>query len=173
MLAGDHAKYRHIRTNKRAWSQTEATGMDSLKDDSIKGAPEIYISEDSVLISANNALQNITVTITDTLYTDDLILSQHYDLIQTGMVERLDITRLPDGIYKITLSKAISGFYLFGYFAKGEQYEQEAETLDIPTLTANDKLKDIIHDIKGYRVSLSNIHKGGFYILDGKKYICR
>ena len=154
----NRAKYRHIRTNKKAWVR-EATS----DKDSISTGLEIYVSEDSVLITSEEPLFNIDITITDYLHDDAEMFSQHYTDMQPE--ERISLIDIPEGIYKIMLRELTTGGFLFGYFAKGEQYEEEAEALGIHTIIAP-KSADDIYDLSGRKVR--RVGKG-IYIIDRKK----
>ena len=154
----NRAKYRHVRTNKKAWVR-EATS----DNDSISMGLEIYISEDSVLITSEEPLFNIDITITDYLHDDAEMFHQHYPDMQPE--ERISIIDMPDGIYIITLRDLATGGFLFGYFAKGEQYEKEAEALGIPTIVAP-RNPDEVYDLSGRKVRRMG---KGIYIIDRKK----
>lgn len=164
LLAGNvnRAKYRHVRTNKKAWVR-EATS----DKDSISMGLEIYVSEDSVLITSEGPLFNIDITITDYLHDDAEMFHQHYPDLQPE--ERIPIIDMPEGIYKITLRDLATGGFLFGYFAKGEEYEEEAEALGIPTIFAP-KSADDVYDLSGRKVKTTG---KGLYIKGGKKIIIR
>jgi hypothetical protein len=174
LLAATKTKYHHVRTSKRAWSQVFAGGM----DDFVVHEPEIYVSDDSLLISVSDSLKNFIVTLTDYLHDNKEVISQQYDRLPSNTEERIAITDLSDGIYEITFSHVIFldpytklTFACFGYFAKGEQYEQQAEVLGISVPTAADKSKNIVHDINGRKVPLNAIHKGKIYIMGRKKIL--
>jgi hypothetical protein len=166
LLAFNKTKYHHVRTNKRAWSKSLCTDVDN----SIV-APDIYVSEDSVLIYINDFINDLKVSITDYLHANKEVIGQNYNWLYSQTEERIYIADLPEGIYKVNLYQISSNDSLFGYFAIGEQYEHEVEILGIPTLTVVNKSKNIIHDTKGCKIPLSSIRKGDIYIIDRKKVL--
>ena len=135
--------------------------------DSVVLGLEIYASADSVLITSKAPLFNIDITITDNLHDDAEVFSQHYADMQPE--ERIPITDMSEGIYKITLRNPATGGFLFGYFAKGEQYEKEAETLGVPTFIAP-RDTDNVYDLSGRKMQKAD---KGIYIINGKKILLR
>ena len=120
---GSRAGYRHVRTNKTAWVR-------SARCDTIASseAPDIYVSTDSLLIVFKPPFDQIDITIADHLHEGETPVFTHY----YGMIDeelRIPIDDIVEGVYKITICDRIEGGYVFGYFAKGEQYEQEVEAL--------------------------------------------
>lgn len=162
----DRGKYRHVRTNKKAWVRDATT-----ENDSVRMGQEIYVSEDSVLITSEEPLFNIGITISDHLHGDTEMYDQDYS--ELSAEERISIIDMPDGVYKITLRDLTASGFLFGYFAKGEQYEAEAEALweamSVPAINANGK-NGVVYDLSGRQVQ--SIGKG-VYIMDGKKVVIR
>ena len=69
--------------------------------------------------------------------------------------------------------------FMYGYFAKGDQYEAEVETLNdeisaAVTPVVEDRtglLDNTIYDLQGHRVTLQQLQEGQIYIQNGKKYL--
>ena len=66
---------------------------------------------------------------------------------------------------------------LFGYFAKGEQYEAEAETLNdeisAVTIVVEDRTglhDNAIYDLQGHHVAPQHLIEGQIYIQNGRKF---
>ena len=117
------ANYRHVRTNKSAWVRSARCDTVASSE-----APDIYVSPDSVLIIFKPPFGRVDVSITDVHDdTGDALFHHYYNM--TDEEERISIIDFPDGIYQITIRDDIEGGYVFGYFARGDQYEAEVETL--------------------------------------------
>lgn len=77
-------KYRHVRTNKKAWAKIDATS-DTLSIDEC--APEVWVSCDSILIGTEVSYNDVEVNITDQLHNHAII--EYYSYPLAGLSERI------------------------------------------------------------------------------------
>ena len=167
-------KYRHVRTNKKAWARTDATS-DTLSID--EGTLEVWASSDSILICTEVTYNDVEVGITDQLHDNAVIKHYSFEHLTPELDERIDISEWDDGIYMIRIHmKYDPEVCMHGYFAKGEQYEAEVETLndEISAITTvvEDRtgLQDnAIYDLQGHRVGPQHLIEGQIYIQNGRK----
>ena len=168
-------KYRHVRTNKKAWARTDATS-DTLSID--EGALEVWVSSDSILICTEVTYNDVEVDITDQMHDYAVIKNYSFEQLTPERDELIDISGWDDGIYMIRIyMKYDPAVCMYGYFAKGEQYEAEVETLndEISSVTTvvEDRtglLDNTIYDLQGQRVAPQHMIEGHIYIQNGRKY---
>lgn len=168
-------KYRHVRTNKKAWAKLDATS-DTLSID--EGALEVWVSSDSILICTEVTYNDVEVGITDQLHDYAVINNYSFEQLTPERDERIDISGWDDGIYMIRIyMKYTPEVCMYGYFAKGVQYEAEAETLndEITSVTTvvEDRtglLDNTIYDLQGQRVAPQHLIGGQIYIQNGRKF---
>ena len=167
-----HKKYRHVRTNKKAWARQDATS-DTLTIDEY--SPKVWVSWDSILICTDVTYNDVEVDITNQLH-DYAVIKFHYSFerLTPELDERIDISTWDDGIYM----KYNPEVCMYGYFAKGDQYEDEAETLNDEISAVTTVLEDrtglhdnAIYDLQGHRVAPQHmIESHIYYIQNGKKF---
>ena len=168
-------KYRHVRTNKRAWARIDATS-DTLSIEEY--IPEVWVSWNSILICTSVTYNDVEVDITDQLHDYAVIKHYSFEQLTPEMDERIDISAWDDGIYMIRIyMKYDPGVCMDGYFAKGEQYEAEVETLndEISAVTTvvedrTDLHDNAIYDLQGHRVAPQQMIEGQIYIQNGRKF---
>ena len=168
-------KYRHVRTNKKAWARTDATS-DTLSID--EGALEVWVSSDSILICTDVTYNDVEVGITDQLHDYAVIKNYSFEQLTPERDERIDISGWDDGIYMIRIyMKYNPEVFLYGYFAKGEQYEAEAETLNDEISAVTTVVEDrtglhdnAIYDLQGHHVAPQHLIEGQIYIHNGRKF---
>ena len=168
-------KYRHVRTNKKAWARVDATS-DTLSIDEY--SPEVWVSWDSILISTDVTYNDVEVGITDQLHDYAVIKHYSFEQLTPALDERIDISTWDDGIYMIRIyMKYDPEVCMYGYFAKGEQYEAEAEALNDEISSATTVVEDrtglhdnAIYDLQGHRVAPQHIIEGQIYIQNGRKF---
>lgn len=168
-------KYRHVRTNKKAWARLDATS-DTLSIDEY--SPEVWVSWDSILISTDVTYNDVEVGITDQLHDYAVIKHYSFEQLTPELDERIDISTWDDGIYMIRIyMKYDPEVCMYGYFAKGEQYEAEAEALNDEISSATTVVEDrtglhdnAIYDLQGHRVAPQHIIEGQIYIQNGRKF---
>lgn len=168
-------KYRHVRTNKKAWARIDATS-DTLSID--EGALEVWVSSDSILICTEVTYNDVEVGITDQLHDYAVTKNYSFEQLTPELDERIDISGWDDGIYMIRIyMKYDPAVYMYGYFAKGEQYEDEVETLNDEfssvTTVVEDRtgwLDNAIYNLQGQRVAPQHMIEGQIYIQNGKKF---
>jgi len=168
-------KYRHVRTNKKAWAKLDATS-DTLSID--EGALEVWVSSDSILICTGVTYNDVEVDITDQLHDYAVIKNYPFEQLTPERDERIDISGWDDGIYMIRIyMKYDPAVCMYGYFAKGEQYEAEVETLNDEvssvTTVAEDRTglhDNTIYDLQGHRVAPQHMIEGQIYIQNGRKF---
>ena len=168
-------KYRHVRTNKKAWAKQDATS-DTLSID--EGALEVWVSSDSILICTEVTYNDVEVGITDQLHDYAVIKHDSFEQLTPELDERIDISTWDDGIYMIRIyMKYDPAVCMYGYFAKGEQYEAEVETLNDEvssvTTVVEDRtglLDNTIYDLQGQRVAPQHMIEGQIYIQNGRKF---
>ena len=163
-------KYRHVRTNKKAWAKQDATS-DTLSID--EGALEVWVSSDSILICTEVTYNDVEVGITDQLHDYAVTKNYPFEQLTPELDERIDISGWDDGIYM----KYDPAVCMYGYFAKGEQYEAEVETLNDEvssvTTVVEDRtglLDNTIYDLQGQRVAPQHMIEGQIYIQNGRKF---
>ena len=168
-------KYRHVRTNKKAWAKQDATS-DTLSIDEC--ALEVWISCDSILFCTEVTYNDVEVGITDQLHDNAVIKHYSFEHLTPELDERIDISTWDDGIYMIRIyMKYDPEVCMYGYFAKGEQYEAEAEALNDEISSVKTVVEDrtglhdhAIYDLQGHRVAPQHMIKGQIYIQNGRKY---
>ena len=168
-------KYRHVRTNKKAWARIDATS-DTLSID--EGALEVWVSSDSILICTDVTYNDVEVGITDQLHDYAVIKNYSFEQLTPERDERIDISGWDDGIYMIRIyMKYTPEVCMYGYFAKGVQYEAEVETLNdevsAVTTVVEDRtglLDNTIYDLQGQSVSPQHLIEGHIYIQNGRKF---
>ena len=168
-------KYRHVRTNKKAWAKQDATS-DTLPIDEY--APEVWVSWDSILICTDVTYNDVEVGIIDQLH-DYAVIKYYYTFEQLTpeLDERIDISTWDDGIYMIRIyMKYDPEVCMYGYFAKGEQYEAEVETLNDEISAITTVVEDrtglydkAIYDLQGHRVAPQHMIEGQIYLQNGRK----
>lgn len=171
-----HKKYRHVRTNKKAWARQDATS-DTLTIDEY--SPKVWVSWDSILICTDVTYNDVEVDITNQLH-DYAVIKFHYSFerLTPELDERIDISTWDDGIYMIRIyMKYNPEVCMYGYFAKGDQYEDEAETLNDEISAVTTVLEDrtglhdnAIYDLRGHRVAPQHMIESHIYIQNGKKF---
>ena len=168
-------KYRHVRTNKKAWARLDATS-DTLSIDEY--SPEVWVSWDSILICTDVTYNDVEVDITDQLHDYAVIKHYSFEQLTPELDERIDISTWDDGIYIIRIyMKYDPEVFMYGYFAKGEQYEEEVETLNdeisAVTTVVEDRMglqDNAIYDLQGHRVAPQHMIDGQIYIQNGRKF---
>ena len=168
-------KYRHVRTNKKAWARIDATS-DTLSID--EGALEVWVSSDSILICTEVTYNDVEVGITDQLHDYAVIKNYSFEQLTPERDERIDISGWDDGIYMIRIyMKYTPEVCMYGYFAKGVQYEAEAETLNGEISSVTTVVEDrtglndnTIYDLHGLRVAPQHLIEGHIYIQNGRKF---
>lgn len=168
-------KYRHVRTNKKAWARIDATS-DTLSIDEY--APEVWVSWDSILIYTNVTYNDVEVGITDQLHDYAVTKNYSFEQLTPELDERIDISGWDDGIYMIRIyMKYDPAVCMYGYFAKGEQYEAEVETLndEVSTVTTEVEVRtglldNTIYNLQGQRVAPQHMIEGQIYIQNGRKF---
>lgn len=168
-------KYRHVRTNKKAWSKLDATS-DTLSID--EGALEVWVSSDSILICTEVTYNDVEVGITDQLHDYAVTKNYPFEQLTPEQDERINISGWDDGIYMIRIyMKYDPAVCMYGYFAKGEQYEADVETLNdevsAVTTVVEDRtglLDNTIYDLQGQRVAPQHMIEGQIYIQNGRKF---
>jgi hypothetical protein len=168
-------KYRHVRTNKKAWAKIDATS-DTLSIDEC--APEVWVSCDSILIGTEVSYNDVEVNISDQLHNHAIIEYYSFEQLTPERDECIDISEWDDGIYMIRIyMKYDPAVCMYGYFAKGEQYEAEVETLndEVSTITTvvEDRtglLDNTIYNLQGQRVAPQHMIEGQIYIQNGRKF---
>ncbi len=168
-------KYRHVRTNKKAWARTDATS-DTLSID--EGALEVWVSSDSILICTEVTYNDVEVGITDQLHDYAVTKNYSFERLTPELYERIDISGWDDGIYMIRIyMKYDPAVCMYGYFAKGEQYEAEVETLndEVSTVTTEVEVRtglldNTIYNLQGQRVAPQHMIEGQIYIQNGRKF---
>ena len=93
-------KYRHVRTNKKAWARIDATS-DTLSID--EGALEVWVSSDSILICTEVTYNDVEVGITDQLHDYAVTKNYSFEQLTPELDERIDISGWDDGIYMIRI----------------------------------------------------------------------
>ena len=171
-----HKKYRHVRTNKKAWARQDATS-DTLTIDEY--SPKVWVSWDSILICTDVTYNDVEVDITNQLH-DYAVIKFHYSFerLTPELDERIDISTWDDGIYMIRIyMKYNPEVCMYGYFAKGDQYEDEAETLNDEISAVTTVLEDrtglhdnAIYDLQGHCVAPQHMIESHIYIQNGKKF---
>lgn len=171
-----HKKYRHVRTNKKAWARQDATS-DTLTIDEY--SPKVWVSWDSILICTDVTYNDVEVDITNQLH-DYAVIKFHYSFerLTPELDERIDISTWDDRIYMIRIyMKYNPEVCMYGYFAKGDQYEDEAETLNDEISAVTTVLEDrtglhdnAIYDLQGHRVAPQHMIESHIYIQNGKKF---
>ena len=167
-------KNRHVRTNKKAWARQDAT-CDTLSIDEY--APEVWVSWDSILICSDVTYNDVEVSITDQLHDYAVIKHYSFEQLTPELDERIDISTWDDGIYMIRIyMKYDPEVCMYGYFAKGEQYEAEVETLNDVISAVTTVVEDCtglhddaIYDLQGHRVAPQHMIEGQIYIQNGRK----
>ena len=168
-------KYRHVRTNKKAWARTDATS-DTLSID--EGALEVWVSCDSILICTEVTYNDVEVGITDQLHDYAVIKHYSFEQLTPELDERIDISTWDDGIYMIRIyMKYDPEVCMYGYFAKGEQYEAEVEALNDEISSVTTVVEDrtglhdnAIYDLQGHHVAPQHLIEGQIYIQNGRKF---
>lgn len=168
-------KYRHVRTNKKAWARIDATS-DTLSID--EGALELWVSSDSILICTEVTYNDVEVGITDQLHDYAVTKNYPFEQLTPELDERIDISGWDDGIYMIRIyMKYDPEVCMYGYFAKGDQYEAEAETLNDEISSVTTVVEDrtglhdnTIFDLQGHRVAPQHLIEGQIYIQNGRKF---
>ena len=168
-------KYRHVRTNKKAWAKQDATS-DTLSID--EGALEVWVSSDSILICTEVTYNDVEVGITDQLHDYAVTKNYPFEQLTPELDERIDISGWDDGIYMIRIyMKYDPAVCMYGYFAKGEQYEAEVETLNDEVSSVTTVVEDrtglhdnTIYDLQGQRVAPQHMIEGQIYIQNGRKF---
>lgn len=168
-------KYRHVRTNKKAWARQDAT-CDTLSIDEY--APEVWVSWDSILICSDVTYNDVEVSITDQLHDYAVINHYSFEQLTPELNERIDISTWDDGIYMIRIyMKYDPEVCMYGYFAKGEHYEAEVETLNDEITAVTTVVEDrtglhdnAIYDLQGHRVTPQHMIEGQIYIQNGRKF---
>ena len=168
-------KYRHVRTNKKAWAKLDATS-DTLSID--EGALEVWVSSDSILICTGVTYNDVEVAITDQLHDYAVTKNYSFEQLTPELDERIDISGWDDGIYMIRIyMKYDPAVCMYGYFAKGEQYEAEVETLNDEVSSVTTVVEDrtglhdnTIYDLQGQRVAPQHMIEGQIYIQNGRKF---
>lgn len=168
-------KYRHVRTNKKAWAKLDATS-DTLSID--EGALEVWASSDSILICTEVTYNDVEVGITDQLHDYAVTKNYSFDQLTPELDERIDISGWDDGIYMIRIyMKYNPTVCMYGYFAKGEQYEAEVETLNDEISAVTTVVEDrtgsrdkAIYDLQGQRIAPQHMIEGQIYIQNGRKF---
>ena len=163
-------KYRHVRTNKKAWARLDATS-DTLSIDEY--SPEVWVSWDSILICTDVTYNDVEVGITDQLHDYAVINHYSFEQLTPELDERIDISTWDDGIYM----KYDPEVCMYGYFAKGEQYEAEVESLNDEISSVTTMVKDrtglhdnAIYDLQGHLVAPQHMIEGQIYIQNGRKF---
>ena len=161
-------KYRHVRTNKKAWARLDATS-DTLSIDEY--SPEVWVSWDSILICTDVTYNDVEVGITDQLHDYAVINHYSFEQLTPELDERIDISTWDDGM------KYDPEVFMYGYFAKGVQYEAEVETLNDEISAVTTVVEDrtglhdnTLYDLQGHRVAPQHMIKGQIYIQNGRKY---
>lgn len=168
-------KYRHVRTNKKAWARLDAT-CDTLSIDEY--APEVWVSWDSILICTDVTYNDVEVGITDKLHDYAVINHYSFEQLTPELDERIDISTWDDGIYMIRIyMKYDPEVCMYGYFAKGEQYEAEVESLNDEISSVTTVVEDrtglhdnAIYDLQGHLVAPQHMIVGQIYIQNGRKF---
>ena len=168
-------KYRHVRTNKKAWAKLDATS-DTLSID--EGALELWVSSDSILICTEVTYNDVEVGITDQLHDYAVTKNYPFEQLTPELDERIDISGWDDGIYMIIIyMKYDPEVCMYGYFAKGDQYEAEVETLNDEISSVTTVVEDrtglhdnTIFDLQGHRVAPQHLIEGQIYIQNGRKF---
>lgn len=168
-------KYRHVRTNKKAWARLDATS-DTLSIDEC--ALEVWVSCDSILICTDVTYNDVEVGITDQLHDYTLIKNYSFEQLTPALDERIDITGWDDGIYMIRIyMKYDPEVCMYGYFAKGEQYVAEVEMLNDEISAVTTVVEDCtglhdnaIYDLQGHHVAPQHLIEGQIYIQNGRKF---
>jgi hypothetical protein len=168
-------KYRHVRTNKKAWARIDATS-DTLSID--EGALEVWVSSDSILICTEVTYNDVEVGITDQLHDYAVTKNYPFEQLTPERDERIDISEWDDGIYMIIIyMKYDPEVCMYGYFAKGDQYEAEVETLNDEISSVTTVVEDrtglhdnTIYDLQGLRVAPQQMIEGHIYIQNGRKF---
>ena len=168
-------KYRHVRTNKKAWAKLDATS-DTLSID--EGALEVWVSSDSILICTEVTYNDVEVGIIDQLHDYAVIKNYSFEQLTPERDERIDISGWDDGIYMIRIyMKYTPEVCMYGYFAKGEQYEAEVESLNDEISSVTTVVKDrtglhdnAIYDLQGHLVAPQHMIEGQIYIQNGRKF---
>lgn len=168
-------KYRHVRTNKKAWARLDATS-DTLSIN--EGTLEVWVSSDSILICTEVTYNDVEVDITDQMHDYAETHNYSFEQLTPERDERIDISGWDDGIYMIRIyMKYDPAVCMYGYFAKGEQYEAEVETLNDEVSTVTIEVEDrtglhdnTIYDLQGHRVAPQHMIEGHIYIQNGRKY---
>ena len=169
-------KYRHVRTNKKAWARQDATS-DTLSIDEC--ALEVWVSCDSILICTEITYNDVEVGITDQLHDYAAINYYSFGQLSPELDERIDISAWDDGIYMIRIHmKYDPEVYMYGYFAKGDQYEADVETLNDEISAVTTVVEDrtgshdnAIYDLQGHRVAPQHMIEGQIYIQNGRKFL--
>ena len=169
-------KYRPVRTNKKAWARQDATSDTLSIDDEY--APEVWVSWDSILICTDVTYNDVEVGIADHLHDYDVINYYSFEQLTPEIDERIDISTWDDGIYMIRIyMKYDPKVCMYGYFAKGEQYEAEVETLNDVISAVTTVVEDCtglhddaIYDLQGHRVAPQHMIEGQIYIQNGRKF---
>lgn len=168
-------KYRHVRTNKKAWARIDATS-DTLSIDEY--APEVWVSYDSILICTHVIYNDVEVDITDQLHDYAVINYYSFEQLTPEADERIDISSWDDGIYMIKIHmKYDPNVCMYGYFAKGDLYEAEVETLNDEISAVTTVVEDrtglhdnTFYDLQGHRVAPQHLIEGQIYIQNGRKF---
>jgi hypothetical protein len=168
-------KYRHVRTNKKAWARIDATS-DTLSIDEC--APEVWISCDSILIGTEVTYDDVEVGITDLMHDNAVIKYYSFEQLTPERDERIDISEWDDGIYMIRIyMKYDPEVCMYGCFAKGDQYEAEVETLNDEISAVTTVVEDrtglhdnTFYDLQGHRVAPQHLIEGQIYIQNGRKF---
>ncbi len=168
-------KYRHVRTNKKAWARLDAT-CDTLSIDEY--APEVWVSWDSILICTDVTYNDVEVGITDQLHDYAVIKHYSFEQLTPELDERINISTWDDGIYMIRIyMKSDPEVCMYGYFAKGEQYEAEVESLNDEISSVTTVVEDrtglhdnAIYDLQGHLVAPQHMIEGQIYIQNGRKF---
>lgn len=170
-------KYRHVRTNKKAWAKLDATDIsDTLSIDEY--TPEVWVSSDSILICTEVTYLDVEVDITDQMHDNAVITHYSFEQLTPERDERIDISGWDDGIYMIRIYMTYHPeACMYGYFAKGVQYEAEAETLNDEISSVTTVVEDCtglhdntIYDLQGHRVAPQHLIEGQIYIQNGSKF---
>ena len=118
------------------------------------------------------------VDITDHLHDYAVIKHYSFELLTPELDERIDISTWDDGIYMIRIyMKYDPEVCMYGYFAKGEQYEAEVETLNDEISAVTTVVEDrtglhdnAIYDLQGHHVTPQHLIEGQIYIQNGRKF---
>jgi hypothetical protein len=120
----------------------------------------------------------VEVGITDQLHDYAVTKNYSFEQLTPELDERIDISGWDDGIYMIRIyMKYDPAVCMYGYFAKGEQYEAEVETLNDEVSTVTTVVEDrtglldnTIYNLQGQRVAPQHMIEGQIYIQNSRKF---